>query len=134
MKKITYLLTILTILFSLASCNTTKEVPQNLTYAQMLQLGQNAYSTQDYTYAEQIYLSILEKFGDDALVYVETRYELGHLYMATKDYKKAEINFNEIIGIYNKLPAGSLPPAQKKLAENGLEKIKEIMNSKETKE
>lgn len=133
MKTKTLFITLILSLLAITSCNTVKEIPSNLTADQMLQFGQNAYSDGDYTYAEKIYLSTIEKFGDDPLIYIETRYELGHLYLKTKDYKKAEINFKEILDIYNKVPKGTLPPAYKKLAQNGLETIKNVNTNTENK-
>ncbi|MCQ2583674.1 MAG: tetratricopeptide repeat protein [Treponema sp.] len=126
MKKIRTLLICLfaaVLSFSAISCNTIKEIPEDLTSAQLLRLGQNAYASGDYINSERYYLETIARFGDDTEVYIETRYELGHLYMKTKDYRKAFINFNDILKIYQTAPMGSFPTAYKKLAQNQMDQI-----------
>lgn len=123
MKKITILLSTLMLSFAFVSCGSTQEIPEDLTSSQLMQQGQNAYASGSYELAEKYYLETIARFGDDTQIYIEARYELGHLYMKTKNYPKAYINFNEIIQIYEVAPAGSYPPAYKKLAQNGLAAI-----------
>ena len=45
--------------------------------------------------------------------------------MKTKEYKKAYVNFSDILNIYELSPMGAFPPAYKKLAELGISKIPE---------
>lgn len=125
MKKISILLSVLLITLCMASCGSTQEIPSDLSSAQLLQQGQNAYSSGNYELAERYYLETIARFGDDTATYIEARYELGHLYLKTKNYRKAYINFNEIIQIYEVAPAGSYAPAYKKLAEKGIAAIPE---------
>lgn len=125
MKKITVLLISLLFAMCLASCGSTQEIPSDLTSAQLLQQGQNAYSNSNYDLAERYYLETIARFGDDTATYIEARYELGHLYLKTKNYRKAYMNFNEVIQIYEIAPAGSYAPAYKKLAAKGIAAIPE---------
>jgi len=126
MKKITYLLTILLFAASIIGCaSTKKDIPENLSAAQLIQLGQNEYSSGHYKASEQYYLTVIKRYGMDTAVYIETKYELGHLYVATRDYKKAYDAFSEILEIYEYASYGELPASYKKLAQIGMSKIPE---------
>ncbi|MCQ2589891.1 MAG: hypothetical protein MJ179_05655 [Treponema sp.] len=125
MKKILFILSVLVLGLTFVSCGTTEEIPEDLSSAQLLQQGQNAYFAGTYEVAEKYYIETIKRFGDDTQTYIEARYELGHLYIKTKDYRKAYANFTEILKIYEATPAGYLPPAYKKLCELGLSKIPE---------
>lgn len=125
MKKNFIAITVVLLTFSFISCGSTKEIPEDLSSTQLLQQGQNEYFNGSYEMAERYYLETIARYGDDTLTYIEARYELGHLYIKTKDYRKAYANFNEILSIYEIAPMGSFPPAYKKLAELGLSKIPE---------
>lgn len=115
---------VITLCFTaLCSCGSVSEIPSDLSSAQLLQEGQKAYSMGSYDVAEQYYLETVKRFGDDTQTYIEARYELGHLYIKTKDYRKAYANFTEILSIYDVAPVGTLPPAYKKLSDIGLSKI-----------
>lgn len=125
MKKTVLFLSVLFLSFSFFSCGTIEEIPEDLSSAQLLQQGQNEYSNGAYENAERYYLETIKRYGDDTQTYIEARYELGHLYMKTKEYKKAYINFSDILNIYELSPMGAFPPAYKKLAELGISKIPE---------
>lgn len=124
MKKIIFISAIFLAL-NLISCKTVKEIPQDLTVAQLIQKGQDAYGLTDYDGAEAYYLAAIERFGDNTNNYIEIKYELGHLYLKTKDYNKAHAAFTEILELYDYASAGLLPPEYKKLAQIGLSKIPE---------
>lgn len=125
MKKILALLTVLTALSIFTGCSSTKEIPTDLTCAQLFQKGQNAYSNGYYDTAEQYYLTAIIRYGTDTQNYIEGRYELGHLYIKTKKYKKAFDNLMEVIDIFDGTPAGVLQGSYKKLANIELKKIPE---------
>lgn len=112
-------------LLALSGCKTSeiKEIPEDLSAAQILQLGQDEESAYRYKNAETYFKTVIERFGANPAVYVEARYELGNCYMKEKAYEKAAVCFNEIIEIYNSAPYGSLPTAYQKLANLGLERI-----------
>jgi outer membrane protein assembly factor BamD (BamD/ComL family) len=138
MKKSFIILSILTCLFCAVSCESVEEIPADLTAGQLLQKGQNAYASSKYEEAERYYLETIKRYGNNLETFVEARYELGHLYMKTKDYQKAYENFNQILQLFQTDKAASIPVAYKKLAQNGIDKIpaeeKEKFNSAKTDE
>lgn len=105
------------------SCNSTKEIPDDLSAPQLLQKGQVALDSSDYKLAERYFLKTIEQYGDNTDTYIEAKYELGHLYIKTKDYKKAWNALDEILELYSYAAIGDLPPAYKKLAKIEMEKI-----------
>lgn len=123
MKKISIILFTALLLTGLTACGTTKEIPEDLSSAQLLQNGQSAVDSGDYTTALRYYNTVLERFGTDTETYIITKYEIGHLYFKQKKYDLAKPYFTEIIDIYNEAPYGSLPPAYKKLSQLQLEQI-----------
>lgn len=125
MKKIITSLLALCAVFMIISCNSTKVVPEDYTAAQIIQLGQNAYDSLKYADAEFYYNTVLERFSTEPAVFVEAKYELGHIYMKTKRYDKAKACFTEILEYYDSGLYGMLPGAYKKLAILELERIPE---------
>lgn len=107
----------------LFSCNSVPdEIPEDLDARQLIQLGQDNYDAGKYAASEMYFNAVLERYGSDAKHYIEATYELGHLYMKQKRYENAIANFNEILEIYENVPAG-IPGAYKRLSQIGLEKI-----------
>ncbi len=107
------------------SCASVKEIPADLTSAQLIQQGQNAYSSSNYSLAEKYYETVIQRYGNNTATYIEAKYELGHLYIKTKNYQKAYQAFDEILEIYSYAAIGDLPPAYRKLAQIGMDKIPE---------
>jgi len=125
MKKLTVLLIALTTICLCISCKSTKVIPEDATAAQIIQMGQNAYSSNHYEDSENYYKTAIERFGDEINVYVEAKYELGHIYVKTKKYDQAESCFNEILEIYDADGGRTLPGTYRKLAQLGLASIHE---------
>lgn len=125
MRKIIVLLSIIAmaggVLFT--SCQTLKDIPEDLTAPQLLQRGQAYADASDYKNAEACYLATIDRYGDDTNTYIEAEYELAHLYMKMKKYDKARAVLEEILEIYDYATPGSLPAAYKKLAQIDMEKI-----------
>ncbi|MCQ2578497.1 MAG: tetratricopeptide repeat protein [Treponema sp.] len=107
----------------LASCATVKNIPEDLTAAQLIQKGQDSLVAGQYSNAEEYLKTAIQRYGDDPAIYVEVRYELANLYY--KSHKKAEAAgmYREIIDLYDTAEYGTLPTAYKRLAEIGLEKL-----------
>ena len=124
MKKTFVILTTLLASFTLFSCNTVKEIPMDKTPAQIFQYGQKASAAGSYSSAEFCFKTVLERFGTDPAVFVEAKYELGHVYSKQKKYDQAEECFNQVLNVYEADPY-SLDPAFKKLCQIGLDKINE---------
>lgn len=134
MKKTVIFLFAITILFSTISCTSTPNLSTDLTQAQLIQKGQDAYGVGDYKTAELYYQTSIQRYGNNTENYIESKYELGHLYLKTKDYDKAKSAFDEILELYEYAAIGDLPPAYKKLAQIGLSKLPEnkVKSEKET--
>ena len=83
MKKITWLICIVILagaaLFT--SCQSVKDIPQDLSAPQLLQRGQSYSDNADYKNAEACYLATIDRYGDDTATYIEAKYELAHLYL-----------------------------------------------------
>jgi uncharacterized protein HemY len=114
------------------SCRTVKDIPDDLTEAQLIQLGQDCYGSGDYKNAELYYSTVIMRYGMDNNAYIEATYELGHLYLKQKKYEKAEDSFREILSIYEGAAPGTLPGAYKKLSEIELAKIPAKKDNKKT--
>lgn len=125
MKKLISVLTIIFILLGLTACETVKEIPTDLTAAQLIQKGQDAYGLGQYDTAELYYKAVIQRYGNNTETYIEAKYELGHLYLKTKDYNSAKEAFDEILELYSYSTGGDLPASYKKLAQIGLSKIPE---------
>lgn len=126
MKRI-YLIFSLVLLALFSSCASTEveNIPENLSAAQLLQLGQDAESESLYKKAEAYFNATIQRFGLDNAVYIEARYELGCCYLKEKKNEKAEVCFKEILSMYADAAAGSLPPEFEKLAQLKMKKIHE---------
>ena len=125
MKKITVIALTSAVCGALlfTSCRTVKDIPEDLTSTQLIQLGQNAYGSAQYKNAETYYRTVIARYGIDSSVYVEARYELGHLYLKQKKYAAAYASFKEILDMYASTTPGVLPGAYNKLAEIGMQRI-----------
>ncbi len=105
------------------SCTSLKEIPEDLTAPQLLQQGQACLDNSDYKNAEAFYLATIDRYGQDTDIYIEAKYELAHLYIKTRNYKKAYYALDEILELYDYAMTGELPPAYKKLANIEMGKI-----------
>ena len=105
------------------SCQTVKDIPEDLTAPQLLQRGQSFLDSSDYKNAEAYYLATIDRYGDDTNIYIEAKYELAHLYVKTRNYDKARSALEEILELYDYAAAGTLPAAYKKLAQIEMEKL-----------
>ena len=124
MKKLIEIATLITIALTFFSCKTLKEIPEDKTSAQIIQMGQNYVGVGDYKSAEFCYNTVIERYGSDSLIYVEGKYELGRVYLAQKKYEKAYTTFSEILSIYDAY-AAMLPGAYKKLCNISISQIPE---------
>ncbi len=107
------------------SCRTLKEIPEEKTSAQIIQMGQNYVGLSDYKSAEFCYETVIERFGSDPAIYVEAQYELGRVFLKQRKYEKAYDNFSEILNLYDSY-ATALPGAYKKLCNISISQIPEI--------
>lgn len=108
----------------LISCRSIKEIPEDKTSAQIIQMGQNSVALEDYKSAEYCYETVIDRYGTDPAVYVEAKYELAHTYLKQKKYDKAYAIFTEILDLYDRYGT-ALPGAYKKLCQIGMNQIPE---------
>ena len=111
--------------FAFASCSSTDAIPDDLTARQLIQRGQDSFESKNYKSALQYYDAAVERYGSDASVYVEAKYEMGHIYLKQKKYSYAKGIFDELVDLYSNVLPGQLPGAYYKLAQIGLSKIPE---------
>ena len=115
--------TIFLILPLFFSCGSVpKEIPE-MTSQELIQNGQTNFENGNYKAALAYYNTAVERFSDWTNVYIEARYEIGHVFMKQKKYNLAEPIFNELLDIYKNSTPGTYPAAYKKLAEIELAKI-----------
>lgn len=109
---------------SLASCASNAPISEDLSAKQLIQNGQDNFDGGRYKAALRYYNAALERFGEnDPAVYVEAKYEIGHIYMKRKKYESARNVFTEITDLYSATMPGMLPGAYLKLSQIELEKI-----------
>ncbi len=125
MKKIITLAALISIAFTFFSCRTLKEIPEDKTAAQIIQMGQNYGGVSDYKSAEFCYNTVVERYGSDPSIYVEAKYELGRVYLAQHKYEKAYNIFTELIDLYDSYGT-MLPGSYKKLCNISINQIPEL--------
>lgn len=124
MKKFITFAALLAVSALFISCRTLKEIPEDKTSAQIIQMGQNYVGNGDYKSAEFCYNTVIERYGSDPAVYVEGRYELGRIYLTQKKYDKAYDIFTELLALYDDY-ATMLPGSYKKLCNISISQIPE---------
>ena len=107
-----------------ASCKTLKQVPEDKTSAQIIQMGQNYAGNSEFKSAILCYNTVIDRFGSNPTVYVEAKYELGRIFLTQRKYEKAYSTFTEILEIYDSYSA-MLPGTYKKLCLISLDQIPE---------
>ncbi|MCR4630665.1 MAG: hypothetical protein K5786_03465 [Treponema sp.] len=122
MKKTALILSSLGLILFMTSCNTIKEIPEEKTSAQIIQMGQNAASSNSFNSAIYCYETAIERYGTNPAIYAEAKYEIGNVYLKQKKYENAYNSFSELLQMYDSLGT-AIPPAYKKLAEIGMSKI-----------
>ena len=130
MKKIKLLISTIIISFAFISCASTPSIPEEATATQLIQMGQDALELSNYKAAETYYLAVIQKYGTDPAIYVEARYELGHMYLKQKKYDDAYKSFSEIQNIYASSDFGKIPGTFKKLSQIGLDQLPEKYQKK----
>lgn len=124
MKKLIICTALLAAITLITSCNTLKEIPEDKTPAQIIQMGQNYAAANDYKSAELCYNTVIERYGNNAELFVEAKYELAHSYLKQRKYDKAYEIYSELLELYDAYGT-ALPGAYKKLCQIGISKIPE---------
>ncbi|WP_407436064.1 hypothetical protein [Treponema sp.] len=133
-KKISIILTAV-IFFGCALCGcqtAPKEIPDDLTAAQLIQRGQDAAANYNYVAANAYYVACIERYQADLKCYIEARYEIAQLNYKQRKYDIAKAMYQEILDTFDDPSAVyQLQPKYKKLAQIGLDKIKAIEDKKQ---
>lgn len=133
---------ILRVLFSLffmslllTGCRTVPEsVPEGISEAELLQLGQSSLDNSNYKAAEFYYTKVIEIYGQNISSVVAAEYELAHIKIKRKDFSTAKPALQHILAYYNDPQTASvLPPAYKKLVLNDLAKCEPKAEKSKTK-
>ena len=109
--------------FAFFSCKSAPLISEELSAQELIQNGQSAFEDGHYKQALRYFNAVVERYEDDPAVYIEAKYEIGHLYMKRKKYKAAVPILEEIRDIYPQVPPGTLPAAYEKLARLELAKL-----------
>lgn len=124
-KKTSLLLILISLLtcIVLTSCQTVpKDIPNDLSEEQLIQLAQNSYDKGNTKAAEIYYETIIMRYGSNINSLIAAKYEIAHLKVKANNWKEAKPLLEEIIALYNTDSTG-LPPEYKKLAELDIAKI-----------
>ncbi|MBQ6779848.1 MAG: tetratricopeptide repeat protein [Treponema sp.] len=111
--------------FATFSCTSNKEIPDNLTAKELIQKGQESFEKSRQKDALRYFNAVIDRYGTDPALYIEARYEIGHIYMKKKNYEAAVPVLEELIDLYAHYPVGTFPPSYEKLAKLELAKIPE---------
>lgn len=107
----------------LFSCQTMPLIPNDMSAQELIQNGQSAFESGNYKASLHYFNAVVERYPEDPAVYIEAKYEIGHLYMKKKQYKAAVPILEEIRDIYPLVPPGTIPAAYEKLATLELAKL-----------
>ena len=115
---------IIGISLALSSCASTPdpELTDSTTPREIIQYAQTSYDKGKTQKALEYYDILIKRFGTNTALYVEAKYEIGHIQMKEKYYSKARVNLQEVVDIYSGARNGSIPGAFYILAKNDLEK------------
>lgn len=128
MKKIFTILTTLILSITLFSCMTIKEIPEDKSAVQILQMGQNATTSGNYQNAELCFNTVLERYGSNPVYFTQATYELGHMYKKQNKFDKAKVCFYDILTLAEKTP-GLVQPKYVKLCKLELNDIEKKLSS-----
>lgn len=125
MKKLFILLAMTTI--CLVSCSSVpKDVPVEWSPEEINKNAQNYFDNEDYNSAIKLYEIELERYGSDASIQISCEYEIGHIKLRQENYEQARELLTKVVSYYDSGDF-SLPPKYKKLAENDLKIIEDIL-------
>jgi outer membrane protein assembly factor BamD (BamD/ComL family) len=125
------LLSVVCLLVLLIGCstNSTITIDPDLSDAELVQKGQEAFDRNRYTQALQYYEAVLERAEQYSEMFFTAEYEIAFVYYKMKQYDTAKAKFTELLSQYDS-PDEELYPAQyKKLSVIVLSGIEEIQKN-----
>lgn len=120
------ILFLLTAVFAFATgCATGPEViPEDASVAELIQYAQTSIDDGKPGKAKEYLYTVLERYPDDMEAVCCAEYELAHIEVKAKNWKKAEELLTNLLDRYEADTEETLPRAYRILAENDLKKIK----------
>lgn len=127
MKRTIYFAGILlALIFFVTGCQSApKDIPQNLSAEELINLAQSSYDSGNVKAAQAYYEAIIIRYGDQMDKLVEAEYEIAHLKIKQKKWQQAIPDLQRILSYYEADTTGVLPSAFKKLAELDMAKVPE---------
>lgn len=89
---------------------------------ELKQAAQECTAKQNYLGAEEYYKTILKRFSVNTNIFIETEFELAHVYIKQKKWEKAKPLLEDVLALYDQ-DNGTLPSEYRKLAQIDLDKI-----------
>lgn len=106
-----------------ASCTSVpKDIPTSMSALELKQAAQECTAKGNYLGAEEYYKTLLKRFSVDTTIFLETEFELAHVYIKEKKWEKAKVLLQDVLSLYEQ-DNGSLPSEYRKLAQIDLDKI-----------
>ena len=116
----------LALLLATLGCQSApKDIPQDLSAEELINLAQSSYDKGNVRAAQVYYETIIIRYGDQMDKLVEAEYEIAHLKVKQEKWQQAIPDLQRILSYYETDTTGSLPPAFKKLAELDMAKVPE---------
>ncbi|MDR2897714.1 MAG: hypothetical protein LBU99_02785 [Spirochaetaceae bacterium] len=110
----------------LGACSTVpREIPEELSAAELTVLAQEQYDKGSNKGAEIYYQTIIDRYEYDTSARIAAEFEIAHLKIKEKKWSEASERLQAIILQYQSDATMSLPPEYRKLAETDLAKIPE---------
>lgn len=110
----------------LLGCQTVpKNIPQDLSADELINLAQASYDKGNTRAAQAYYEAIIIRYGDQMDKLVEAEYEIAHLKVKQKKWQQAIPDLQRIRSYYETDTTGRLPPAFRRLVELDMAKIPE---------
>lgn len=125
MKNSFFSILILLMVLVVASCATGPElIPEDASVAELIQFAQTNLDNGKTAKAKEYLYAVLERYPDDMEAVCCAEFELAHIEVKAKNWKKAEELLTKLLDRYEADTTGTLPRAYRILAENDLKKIK----------
>lgn len=125
MKNNLLLILFLSAALLIAGCASGPEViPEDASVAELIQYAQTSIDNGKPGKAKEYLYTVLERYPDDMEAVCCAEYELAHIEVKAKNWKKAEELLTNLLDRYEADTEETLPRAYRILAENDLKKIK----------
>ncbi|MCL2229909.1 MAG: hypothetical protein FWC01_02335 [Treponema sp.] len=125
MKRLIFALAVSFLIFS---CNTTANITDDMSPAELIQRGQEATDRNRYSLALQYYQVLNERNRTNMDLVITAEYHIAHIHYKQGKYDQAREGLNALLEYYNSPDQELLPQHFKRLAQIVLERIDEKEN------